>query len=869
MRAIFSIVSVACLVFMAPCTVTAQPIKASTSKPNAESTGLLLKWHNGNTLPGELISGNASEITWRSELFTDDIKVNLSALETLQFPNAPSFRSPKQQLALRTVYGDLCFGDLVELSEDHLVLKPTGREPLKFRRDSILSVESSGTVDMTNSLVDWAHIDQGQTNPLEITDGGTIVSTQKVFKIGREMELPEQVYVDCAIRWEKPINFVFGFGNPQNNSDMIKKTSSVTVQAPYLWIKSGYQKKGPRAKLENEVKELSFRIHWDRLRKLAQVYYENGELMFASEVVEDPNVGTGIYLASWGSATLEIERFAISPEASGQSEEEFSNGGIRLTDGSTLEGNVFFGEDGWEVENFKTKKRSRVPSDSFQKAQLGSVLESVAPTNSKVLFHDQSFVKGDLLSISDNRLFLSTRYWNEPVSFERQNVSNIELSADRSDETRPNDRIKVAERDLIGRLSPCTEEKGNAICWQTEGASVGTPLAIENGSILLQEVTGLGNRNWKDVLCFRDGQQINCRIISLGEDVVVESYGGEHEFNCDRIASIDMAGIQDADWYFSDAAKENVWERDANSMVLDGPGIFGRQQMLSQGKFGVKIDWKSLGIKKLKIYGFLSDPEKVEDGLEFQFFFNGDHVTVKNAESDGQNRPIGKFSSRSFTVEFENRHNSVILYVDGKEVSSWQFRPESLRGSAFSMNLIGGKGLALHCLTVNTTGPQSVVVAHERLNRLLTFPRLSENDPPTHIVRGRNGDLLRGKLVEIDGSTIVFESRFDRFEFARESISTLIWLPRLPVEGEDVNQDWEGDSFDTASDAEAVMVDGSRIVFDLKEVTETELVGDSALFGKCVLPIEDVAELHFGDVSLDRTLSNYRLWVPKLAPEPK
>jgi peroxiredoxin len=60
--------------------------------------------------------------------------------------------------------------------------------------------------------------------------------------------------------------------------------------------------------------------------------------------------------------------------------------------------------------------------------------------------------------------------------------------------------------------------------------------------------------------------------------------------------------------------------------------------------------------------------------------------------------------------------------------------------------------------------------------RLLTLPRMQKDSPPTHLVRSRNGDILRGRVVALDDAKLTIEVRLENKEIPRERIAQIIWL---------------------------------------------------------------------------------------------
>jgi hypothetical protein len=59
---------------------------------------------------------------------------------------------------------------------------------------------------------------------------------------------------------------------------------------------------------------------------------------------------------------------------------------------------------------------------------------------------------------------------------------------------------------------------------------------------------------------------------------------------------------------------------------------------------------------------------------------------------------------------------------------------------------------------------------------LVTIPRLRQTRPPTHLVRSRSGDFLRGRLLRLDERELVLEIRDREQTLSRELVAAIVWL---------------------------------------------------------------------------------------------
>ena len=58
-------------------------------------------------------------------------------------------------------------------------------------------------------------------------------------------------------------------------------------------------------------------------------------------------------------------------------------------------------------------------------------------------------------------------------------------------------------------------------------------------------------------------------------------------------------------------------------------------------------------------------------------------------------------------------------------------------------------------------GDVTVRITKPKRERLLMLPRMQKENPPTHLIRSRNGDFLRGRLIKMDDKTLQVEMRLE------------------------------------------------------------------------------------------------------------
>ncbi|MBI5759549.1 MAG: TlpA family protein disulfide reductase, partial [Planctomycetales bacterium] len=72
--------------------------------------------------------------------------------------------------------------------------------------------------------------------------------------------------------------------------------------------------------------------------------------------------------------------------------------------------------------------------------------------------------------------------------------------------------------------------------------------------------------------------------------------------------------------------------------------------------------------------------------------------------------------------------------------------------------------------------PTSLKLSKSKRERLLTLPRMQKDSPPTQLICSKNGDFLRGRVLDMNDKTLRIEVRLETKEVARDRIAQIIWL---------------------------------------------------------------------------------------------
>ena len=173
----------------------------------------------------------------------------------------------------------------------------------------------------------------------------------------------------------------------------------------------------------------------------------------------------------------------------------------------------------------------------------------------------------------------------------------------------------------------------------------------------------------------------------------------------------------------------------------------------------------------------------------------------------------------------------------------------------------------------------TVRMSRDKRLRLLTLPRMQRDSPPTHLLRSKNGDYLRGRIVAMNDKTVQLESRLETREIPRERVSRIIWLhadetpptpgsgkPQEPANAEKVKKPTGA----PGARVQVVRSDGIRLTFDADAFADATLSGKSEVLGPCKAQLKEVDQLLInGDIERAASEQVYQQWTLRNAPDPK
>ena len=152
-----------------------------------------------------------------------------------------------------------------------------------------------------------------------------------------------------------------------------------------------------------------------------------------------------------------------------------------------------------------------------------------------------------------------------------------------------------------------------------------------------------------------------------------------------------------------------------------------------------------------------------------------------------------------------------------------------------------------------------------KLERALTVPRFSRDNPPSHILMAENGDMKRGKLISFNRQSLQFDSKLRRFSVPIDRVTRVVEVSVDSSQHSAIGR--QKVSQLSESEVGVKLTDSSILVFEPLEVRDGKLLGRSSIYGEITVPVGSIEHLYFGDTAVSLRTA-FEAWVVRPAKEP-
>ncbi|XZE20362.1 TlpA family protein disulfide reductase [Pirellulaceae bacterium SH449] len=901
------------------------PAGASTWKSGPAT----LTWTNGETLPGSCMGLDQGALYWFADsLFRDPLEIDRNFLKEISFPaeaveTIKTDVSPKDFL-IQLVDGGRIYGEIRQLDATHWTIFSSRLGEVKLRRDYVAAVQNLAIAGQWTTdrfdLNQWEAA-RGQKRFWQVNTLGQLLSTRRNIHLYREAELPETSLIEVELSWTKKLDMVLGLGVPTNARE--------TDQLPRLetWDDSLVFSFGDNFEIVmesflNKDRKVRLLIFWDQVKKRVAIHDTSGKLLCTADLDDSKTRNKpGIYIEN-KTGDLVVTEFRVR-----QSEPGFDStrSSYQIANAPATNGNVIsFDGLHWLVEPTSSISPAGSGSDGPSSDQQRSTisiphsefsnafsLQPAVPSNASIArvdFHDGMLISGELLGIEKGNVRLATKASEEPLEIQINGARQITFPAVPEVAISENftHQLLHTSGSIRGRLVPGSQKDSDIIHWQFPGTKKGGAFDSADAKILLQKRQAKEgtDEQWPDTLYFYNRDKIPCRVLGIRNGIVeFESFTQKTRVASSLLKAIDFGSSfsqseiapNDSNWIVPEKSKDAVVVRDEEIQLSDSATLI-HPRLMRAGGFEFDFGWKpnTYGSLTLQVYG----SNKENRGSTFDFVLHFYDSEVIGTIEGGRMQQVQRPSSQNARISIGRIGDTLRMHVDNSPMMTFNIPKDvSLKSEVkLSLNRVNenkfvGNLSKVILLSPSLNDPLASTGNNQR-ELLLTIPRIRKNNPPQHILRAENGDMVRGELIELDENAIQFKANQDLLMIPRSLVSTLIWLHYKPEELSAVTDSSNTVMVDSSTNASSdlpateasdeqvanfygrqmaqVLVSGDRrLTFGLTSWKDDQLIGYSEALGECSIPLDQIEELRFGSFATQALDVPYSDWVARLAPEPQ
>lgn len=833
--------------------------------------------------------------------------------------------------------GTTLSGDLQAITPTHVILKNDRMGEVMIDRRWIdrLSVgrlppgSATEFIDLVDSRGDgWRSIDQrwefkrSRLEDWEVSEPGRVATSSAGARLYLSTNIPSSCDMEITVESTANPQFSLALGAIRHLLDGSGELR-LELRSDELVISSTTSEHtlafDPVDQLGIGTRRVSLRVIWDRASGEVAVYSDRGRLLAEARMAQAPEIVRGGILLENHGADLSVTRLNVrSPDADGTPELVDGESRVRTMEGRLYYGTLSGPDDEGDIEIRFGDDVSHVPATNVAEIKLVTALgePTAAEGNCRLTYYDGTMLEGDLTGIENGRASLRTEFSSEPITCRLAGLKRCEFRTEMDESLSAAEHVlKCGGLEARGTLVGVESSLG----WQFVGADSAVRLDLHEPLTVRRIDTAEEGPEFaevnNDLVALRRGDLLPCRIESIDEEFVSVStnFGTAARIPQDDVQAVSfdaeqwqqVTGFQSEAWQINGQQPRDI-ERQDDAIVFHDTANISHPTLLSGGHLEFDVDWNRTGQSYLiltfmpkanfrenaQALGFVVAPER----RMFYLIFNGDTVMVYVLEGNGARavnvRQVVQ-AKDPIHVGIRQGDNRLMLFVNDQEQGALSLSDEQSgglgvmfqtqpfrnnnrqQGGDLNMTLSnlragGGDGLFFHLPIMKSARKQVV-----------TVPRMRRDRPPTHVLIGRNGDLLRGRLLSLGTTGAQFESRLNAIVVARDRLSGIVWL-REPVEGggeedaanaaEPPPMPDEVDSDQTDGFVKATFGNGAALTFSPGRVEGDELVVQHRVLGDCRLNLAAISELSVGNAENQTVQTDqqptFTEWTLIHAPEP-
>lgn len=860
-----------------------------------------LSWRNGDELKGRILQSEEEKIRWSSFAFASPLSVSVNQLKGVRF-SSTKVESSQNDENFRIILnnGDRLHGNLLAIDENTITIScGSFTEPLQINKPSIRRIIHIRSNHLRFSgpgeLDGWTSNGRDRKPTDWFTDlRGEFATHQWSGNLFREIEFPESVEVEFRAR--------FPLGNPSLEVGFLREPGHgpmLETWDDHLVLTFGTQFV-PVMQLTSDTRKLEFRVFWNQLTGEVQVCSLSGKQLAS---LSGPSVDriSGSEKHSRSNAPLQ-RGFSIlsrTPELklSSLTVREWNGKAVPEVDLSQPRLSLHdrparFRIDDVFLEPGSAKLRignSSVPLNQLEEMVVSPDreidIETAQANSTRIAWHNGSSVGGKFVRLDNSRLTVQPEWSSAEVAATLSNAKEIRFPEEAEPIETSSDQLSSNGLFLHGtvRILQSTQTDRDApsiIGWQAAGADQAVPLAEDLKATIVRDSfpssspEALATVGQARLYLTNDEILVGTLKAADNESVQFRSrITGPLTIPAEQIRAIDIGnagrvleGFGDTEWEATEEVEGEVIVE--NETVLLKGGSYGNPSILIGDRVHFDLEWKqSYGAITLRL--FASGPDPNTPSTDIIVAAQGNRLFIGKLKDNGAFSFSGDqipLSGSKASFEVIALHDKLEIVVNNKSTLSIPIEKDRVSGNGIYFKMGGGwQGWNQVDNQVEITNfliecsPGSLpphIIASDARERLLKIPRSLRENIPTHLLIAPNGDLLRGKLVSVNGNSIQFDSGEESLKLPLNRVSAIVWLREEPTPPEEKEK--TGDTlfnpfedpyyqeiqkFNFKVTHQLVLSDGSRLRLAADQAQDNQLIGESSVLGTCRVSLENVQKI--------------------------
>ena len=849
-----------------PAPAPGETLNTAPVQETVQAAPAFLRWKNGDALPGKLLESEPGQVHWASPLFTDELVVDAGALDSVFFPEQPA--PPTEAFRVGTVSGDVWVADLIGADHDSFLFSSLRHGPIRVKRSAVHSLDRRQHPNLV--------FDGSQLSYWNLQQEGAIKHmTYKVYESKkwsrvRFPDFSELVPVAegaLAVGWldlrlaKKEDNFGMVFeGRLEANAPGAYTFELASDDNARLLVDGKLlAESSPARQSESRIK-LSAGSHALRVEFIE---FQGEQRLSAwwsgPDFRRTPLFGSSLS-AAWrrapgGHPQTDRNRAGLSQE-------------VKLPERFEVDLEFTSAEQPRFVVVLGKHRQQAVRLETWQDELVivqGDLFEPVL-----TIEKDQHHVQ--LLLVFDSpagviEVFAATGELLAKV----EEVQPLEVDSEIAVHNRGEDlslrRLRIGRHTKAGAQPPVDLSKSRVHLIDGQ-VLYGRLMVGEGGAHVLaadqtrhkldlaqvariaRPDSELAARGDQGELSYADGSVLRGRVEQLNADhAILRTAFAEEPVRCALAGAVALQ--------LGTTGKSKKPGREADQLYCESGRLRGR---LSFAADGAPFRWYLEGARQpVRLAGTGgARVERSGKNISQKSSFDTDMFPHVLHLKTGEVLPcrIESYDEKTLTFQspFVRGREMASSHVKGIEFSGLQKRQRSILG-----NVLEEFGLA---------SQESLdLVDAVKLTRALTVPRFNRENPPSHVLVAKTGDLKRGSLLGISGQNVLFASKLRELSVPIDRLARVIEVSQPDEQADEQADEPVGDGAAEPT-VRATLSDGSILVFAVLEPKGGELLGRSPIYGELAVPWAHVKRLNFGDFEKENIRFAFKDWVVREAKEP-